>query len=442
MVPPVLRQFEADVAKPPERAPIPRSIRRIHGCVQVTDLAAATQPTTSQRREPLTLRPWLSEPLWNYQATSGGGRIGTGQCPPAVSVVAVAGSIVNGPARRFKMGEMSATPGRRAVRQPGLDELRLMTKVARLYHEKGIRQPQIAEQLRLSQARISRMLKQAEALGIVRTVITMPPGVHGDLEDRLQSLYGLRDVVVVDAADDDNIVSVLGSAAAAYLGATLTQGPVVGITSWSESVLAAVERMSSRTAPAVDRVVQLLGGLGAPSGQIHANRMVAQFADLWGATPILMPAPGLVSEPSVKEALLRDSSISNVMAVWDEITDAVVGIGGIEPSRQLLRSENGITSAERQELRALGAVGDICFRFYDADGALVESSLDERVMGISPTQFFRIPRRIGVAGGERKFDAVRAAAKGGWITVLITDLALAQRLAGAVDLEPSPGSPE
>ena len=317
-----------------------------------------------------------------------------------------------------------------------------MTKVARLYHEKGIRQPQIAEQLRLSQARISRMLKQAEALGIVRTVITMPPGVHGDLEDRLQSLYGLRDVVVVDAADDDNIVSVLGSAAAAYLGATLTQGPVVGITSWSESVLAAVERMSSRTAPAVDRVVQLLGGLGAPSGQIHANRMVAQFADLWGATPILMPAPGLVSEPSVKEALLRDSSISNVMAVWDEITDAVVGIGGIEPSRQLLRSENGITSAERQELRALGAVGDICFRFYDADGALVESSLDERVMGISPTQFFRIPRRIGVAGGERKFDAVRAAAKGGWITVLITDLALAQRLAGAVDLEPSPGSPE
>lgn len=335
---------------------------------------------------------------------------------------------------------MSATPGRRAARQPGLDELRLMTKVARLYHEKGIRQPQIAEQLRLSQARVSRLLKQAEVLGIVRTVITMPPGVHGDLEDRLQSLYGLRDVVVVDAADDDNIVSVLGSAAAAYLGVTLTQGPVVGITSWSESVLATVERMSSRTVPTVDRVVQLLGGLGAPSGQIHANRLVAQFADSWGATPILMPAPGLVSEPSVKEALLRDSSISNVMAVWDEITDAVVGIGGIEPSRLLLRSENGITSAERQELRSLGAVGDICFRFYDADGALVESSLDERVMGISPTQFFRIPRRVGVAGGQQKFEAVRAAARGGWITVLITDLALAQRLADASPHQPGPGA--
>ena len=29
--------------------------------------------------------------------------------------------------------------GNRAVRQPGLDELRLLAKVARMYHEKGIR---------------------------------------------------------------------------------------------------------------------------------------------------------------------------------------------------------------------------------------------------------------------------------------------------------------
>jgi DNA-binding transcriptional regulator LsrR (DeoR family) len=329
---------------------------------------------------------------------------------------------------------MAAVPGRRAVRQPGLDELRLLTKVARLYHEKGIRQPQIAQQLRLSQARVSRMLKQAMVLGIVKTVVTMPPGVHGVLEDRLEALYGLRDVVVVDGGDADDIVAVLGSAAAAYLGVTLTEGPVVGITSWSESVLAAVERMTGRTVPNVDRVVQLLGGLGAPSGQVHANRLVAQFADMCGAAPVLLPAPGLVSDPSVKEALLRDVSVSKVMAVWDQITDAVVGIGGIEPSQLLLRSENGITAAERQELRALNAVGDICFRFFDADGALIESSLDNRVMGISAAQFFRIPRRIGVAGGEHKFDAVRAAARGGWINVLITDLVLAQRL--VADAEP------
>ena len=324
---------------------------------------------------------------------------------------------------------MPTTPGRRSPRQPGLDELRLLTKVARLYHEKDVRQPQIAERLRLSQARVSRMLRQAEQLGIVRTVVTMPPGVHGELEDALQARYGLQDVVVVDAADSDDIRSAIGAATAAYLGITLTRGHVVGITSWSETVLAAVERMPGRSQQTVDRVVQLVGGLGVPKGQVHANRLTTEFAAACGATPILMPAPGLVSDAAVRQALIRDRSISGVMADWDGITDALVGIGGLEPSPLLARSGTGVTDAERRTLRDLGAAGDICFRYYDADGALVRSDLDERVMGITAEQFFAIPRRIGVAGGADKFEAIRGAARGGWINVLITDRASARRLA-------------
>ena len=53
-------------------------------------------------------------------------------------------------------------------RTPDRDRLRLLTKVARLYHEKGIRQPEIAAQLSLSQARVSRLLKEAVERGIVQ----------------------------------------------------------------------------------------------------------------------------------------------------------------------------------------------------------------------------------------------------------------------------------
>src|SRR5206468_11279487 len=78
-------------------------------------------------------------------------------------------------------------------------QLRLIAKVARMYHEGGIRQPQIAAELSMSQARVSRLLRQASEIGVVRTVVTLPPGVYTDLEDRLQDRYGLRDAVVVDA---------------------------------------------------------------------------------------------------------------------------------------------------------------------------------------------------------------------------------------------------
>src|SRR5699024_11356353 len=75
-----------------------------------------------------------------------------------------------------------------------------------------------------------------------------------------------------------------------------------------------------------------------------------------------------------------------------------------------------------------GAVGDVCLQFFGADGELVPSDLHERVLGISAETLRAIPRKIGVAGGPRKFEAIRAAALGGWIDVLITDSYTARRL--------------
>ena len=97
------------------------------------------------------------------------------------------------------------SPRVRARAEPEADQLRLLGKVARMYYERGIRQPQIAAELSMSQPRVSRLLKQAVEVGIVRTVVSMPAGTHTELEEQLQDRYGLRDVVVVDAsgAGDD-----------------------------------------------------------------------------------------------------------------------------------------------------------------------------------------------------------------------------------------------
>ena len=85
-----------------------------------------------------------------------------------------------------------------AVRSPD-DLYRLMAKIARMYHERGMRQSEIAAELHVSQPRVSRLLKRAAEVGIVRTTISLPPGVHTDLEEALEKRYGLAEAVVVDA---------------------------------------------------------------------------------------------------------------------------------------------------------------------------------------------------------------------------------------------------
>ncbi|MCV2394204.1 sugar-binding transcriptional regulator [Actinotalea sp. M2MS4P-6] len=309
------------------------------------------------------------------------------------------------------------------------DQLRLMVKVARMYHERGLRQSQIAAELHVSQPRVSRLLKRAEEVGIVRTTVALPTEVHTDLEERLEAAYGLGEAVVVDVGgNDEDVVPALGAATAVYLDTTLTGGDTVGIASWSATLLAAVERMRPARTSVVDTVVQLVGGVGEPRVQMQATRLLGQFAAATGASPVFMSAPGLLGSARARATIMADPTLAEVMSTWARLTTVLVGIGSLEPSPLLRESGNALPDDDQGILRAAGAVGDICQRFFDAAGEPVLSAVDERVVGISADALRRVPRRVGVAGGPRKHSAVRAALLGGWVNVLITDLDEAERL--------------
>jgi len=73
-------------------------------------------------------------------------------------------------------------------------------------------------------------------------------------------------------------------------------------------------------------------------------------------------------------------------------------------------------------------VGDICLRFFNEEGQPVRSPLLNRVIGIELATLKRINRIVGIAGGESKFRAIKAAVLGKLINVLITDQKTALRL--------------
>lgn len=312
------------------------------------------------------------------------------------------------------------------------DRLRMLTKVARLYHEQGVRQPEIAARLHLSQARVSRLLKEAGERGIVRTVIVPPPGLHAELEEDLARKYALTDVVVVDAeGNGSDLLNALGSGTAAYLDSTLTGGDVIGVSSWSATLLAAVEVMRPKRTQVVDRVVQVVGGVGSPEVQMQATRLTGRLAEVTGAAPVFVPSPGLVGSTTLREALMADPEVQAVQEQWSHLTVLLLGIGTLEPSPLLARSGNTLAPHEQEELRRAGAVGDVCLRYFDAHGDPVASSFDQRVIGIGRDDIRRVPRRIGVAGGTDKTEAVRGAVLGGWVNLLITDLQVAEALAAS-----------
>jgi DNA-binding transcriptional regulator LsrR (DeoR family) len=316
-----------------------------------------------------------------------------------------------------------------AATTPSPDHLRLLVKVARMYHERGLRQPEIAAHLALSQPRVSRLLKEAVERGVVRTVVVSPDGVHAELEDALVERYGLRDAVVVEVEGAGlDVVPALAAATATYLDATLRTGDVIGVSSWSATLLAAVTVMRSTTPSVAEQVVQLIGGSGSPEVQLHATKLTSRLAELTGARPVFAPSAALVGSRELRDLLSREPAMTDVVHAWSRLTVAVLGIGTLEPSPLLRRSGNAISAEDQHRLAELGAVGDVCARYYDRDGAPVISPFDDRIIGIEPDLLRTVERRIGVAGGQNKVAAIRGAAQGGWINILVTDVEAARTL--------------
>lgn len=310
------------------------------------------------------------------------------------------------------------------------ENARLMTKVARLYHEQGLSQPNISSRLHISQSRVSRLLSKATEVGIVRTTVVNTAGVYAELEDVLEKKYAVSEIVIVDTADsEEQILKSLGSAAAHYLESTLTGGDKIGISSWSATLLSTVEAMRPKVSKVADEVVQVIGGVGESNAQAHAVRLAGRLAEVTGARVAYLPAPGLVSTPEAARALFTNQNISSVLNSVGELTLLLVGIGSIEPSKLLKESGNSLSEKERKELTKLGAVGDVCMRYFDENGKSLKTNLDKRIIGISADQLKKISRRVAVAGGARKHKAIRAALEGGWINVLITDHKTAKKLA-------------
>jgi DNA-binding transcriptional regulator LsrR (DeoR family) len=312
-----------------------------------------------------------------------------------------------------------------------IDELRFVVRVAHMYYEKGLNQPEIARQLGFSQATVSRLLAQAKTEGIIRISIAMPQGVYSLLEEELVQKYRLCDAIVVDTIreDDERLVNKdIGLAAAYYLESAVKPNEMIGIASWSSTLLALVDSMHPLQKKMGIQVVQLMGGVGNPSAEVHANRLTSQLADLLKGTSVYLPAPGIVGSEAAQKVLCNDSYVQQTLKLFDHIDTALVGIGVVEPSKLLADSGNVFSREELDMLKKKGAVGNIMLRHIDCDGQIVDTSLDKRVIAMSLEQLRNVKRSIGVAGGKRKYQGILAALKGRWVNMLITDQFTANRL--------------
>lgn len=304
----------------------------------------------------------------------------------------------------------------------------LLGKVSALYYLRDQTQQAIAERLQLSRPTVSRLLREARDLGYVQITVASPRGLHLDLETRLEDAFGLKSVRVVDWDEGRDIAVLrrqLGAAAAQYLARSIVPGETIGM-AWGKTLSAMVDAVSPMPT-ANTRVVQILGGLGPPGAAENGGELVRRLAQLLDAQAVLLPAPGVVATPAVRDVLSTDPHVRAALNDLDSLDTVFVGLGSLT-SNEVLNDGHSFSRQERKDLTARHAIGDIALRFFDADGSPVRTAIDDRILGITTDQLRKVRRVVAVAGGGDKPEAIAAGLKTKLVHALITDHTTAEAL--------------
>ena len=304
---------------------------------------------------------------------------------------------------------------------------KLMYKIARAYYEDGYTQQDIGKRFGLSRIKVGRLLEKARRERIVQISIIEPKiDAFYELENLIEKKYKVDEVILVPSHDDHRrTLRGVGQATAGFLDRIITGEEVIGLT-WGGTLLAVVEALHNNNWPGV-RVVQLLGGLGSSEADMYGADLTIRMAQSFGAKARLLSAPGIVPTKEICDALLQDQQIMETLELGCNADIALVGLGRPSPSSPVIKS--GILSpSELEELEAQGAVGDIGLHFIDDYGRSIENEINDRIIGLNIQEYKNIKKLVGIAAGPEKYEVVKAALHGDYISVLITDEKIGQRL--------------
>lgn len=306
----------------------------------------------------------------------------------------------------------------------------LMTKAAWYYYFEGVTQQKVADLMGISRMRVIKLLDKARQTGIIQFKLRKDGERRMQLERALMEAYGLKDAFIVPAAiSKSQVNAIIAEAASMYISERLTANSVINI-GYGDTPSRILNNLAT-LAESTLTCVSLTGGVSYYLPDTRSN--------VFNAKLHLIPAPLLASSKEMAEAMRQEASVMEISRMISLSQLSVIGIGAMHESATIFKT--GILNHnDYLYLHMQGAAGDLLSHFIDREGQLLDTPLEDRLISTPLPTLKSLQNVIGVAAGDSKVEAIRAALRGKYLDVLITDDRTAARLMALPEKPKQPGA--
>ena len=295
----------------------------------------------------------------------------------------------------------------------------LMRQCVDYYYNRELSQAEIAKRLFISRSSVCRLLKMAKEKKIVRVSINEKIIARCPvLEKTFTNLFGLENAIITFDSEDTERTGQVSKATAQYLDSLLHDGTVIAIS--RGNTLRNVVKALKGDRKAKISVVQLVGLMNNPEKNDDEMELAKFFADAYGGSYYNLYSPFMIEDKKIREIFNQYAAVGKTLEMAEKADVVLTSIGSYSADDKHIIYNSYLSETERRELVDKGAIGLICGNYYDVNGNIIETSLDDNVIGL---EFNKIISKnvIGVAYGKEKALPVLGALRGHFLKTLVID---------------------
>ncbi|MBN2072994.1 MAG: hypothetical protein JW770_03495, partial [Actinobacteria bacterium] len=270
-----------------------------------------------------------------------------------------------------------------------------MLRVAKLYYKDNLDLKAIADKFDFSVSKVSRLLKESRRAGLVRITIDEYSSHFNSIEEELEKKSGIDEVLISPAElnNEENIIKNISSIAAEYFN-RIIPGHKTFAFSWGKTLSEMSKKIICNRTPDI-LLIPAMGGIGQIKADYNPNFIVKLISEKLNCNYLQLNSPIIVEQKGLKEKLLSEKSINEIIEKIRLSEVIFTCIGPLENNIRLLQS-NIISREGFQELIKSKAVGEICGRFFNSGGDIANAELDNKTIGIEFNDFLKIKRKVAV----------------------------------------------